>query len=209
MGEAFPSLSDELRDFLLAQPMFFVATAPLAEGGHVNLSPKGQDTLRVLSPQECAYLDLTGSGNETSAHLLENGRITIMACSFGERPRILRIYGTGTVHLPGSLRWAEISGNFSAMHGTRQIITLNIERVQTSCGYGVPRMELIAPRETLEKWAAAKGPDGLGRYRSEKNLESIDGLPTHLTTTEAARRNEERRRPPIEELVSNSQAQQG
>jgi len=180
MGEPFRTLPDDLRDFLLAQPVFFVATAPLSERGHVNLSPKGLDTLRVLSPRECAYLDLTGSGNETSAHLLENGRMTLMACSFGERPRVLRIYGKGSVHLPGSSRWPELRACFGEMVGTRQIITLEIERVQTSCGYGVPKMRIVGPREALAKWAATKGPDGLDRYRSEKNLASIDGLPTHL-----------------------------
>jgi hypothetical protein len=180
MGDVSSTLSEELREFLLSQPVFFVATAPLSAGGLLNVSPKGLDTLRVLSPQECAYLDLTGSGNETSAHVLENGRMTLMACSFGERPNILRIYGRGTVHLPGSRRWSDLITSFPEMNGVRQIFTLQIERVQTSCGFGVPKMKLIAPRDALNKWATAKGSDGLERYRAEKNRVSVDGMPTHL-----------------------------
>jgi len=180
MAEIHTELTDELRAFLLAQPCFFVASAPLSGGGHVNVSPKGLDTLRVLGPTECAYLDLTGSGNETSAHVLENGRLTLMVCSFGERPRILRLYGRGHVHLPGSDRWQELRSSFGEFPGARQIITLAIERVQTSCGYGVPRMELVGPRPLLNRWATAKGEPGLEAYRAEKNLVSLDGLETHL-----------------------------
>jgi hypothetical protein len=181
MGEVSTELDAELRAFLLDQPCFFVATAPMSGRGRINLSPKGLDTLRVLGPTECAYLDLTGSGNETSAHLLENGRMTLMACSFGERPRILRLYGTGSVHLPASPRWEELRGLFGEIDGARQVIAMQIERVQTSCGYGVPRMEFRAHRPTLERWAASKGPQGLAAYRAEKNATSIDGLPTHIT----------------------------
>ena len=186
MGEVLGELTDELREFLLSQPVFFVGTAPLGAHGHVNVSPKGLDTLRVLAPAECAYLDLTGSGNETSAHIRENGRFTIMACSFGDRPRILRLYGTGSVHLPGTPRWAELRAAFGEFQGPRQIIALRIERVQTSCGYGVPRMRLEGERPLLERWAAAKGADGLAKYRTEKNRVSIDGLPTHLAHSASA-----------------------
>jgi hypothetical protein len=180
MGEVLAKLSDELRTFLTSQPCFFVATAPLGAGGRVNVSPKGLDTLRVLSPTECAYLDLTGSGNETSAHLLENGRMTLMTCSFGDRPRILRICGTGTVHVPGSPRYEELRPSFGKFRGDRQMVVLHITRVQTSCGYAVPRMQLQGERPLLERWAEAKGPAGLASYRAEKNAVSIDGLPTHL-----------------------------
>jgi Pyridoxamine 5'-phosphate oxidase len=180
MGEVFRELTEELGVFLLGQPCFFVATAPEGPTGRVNVSPKGLDTLRVLGSTECAYLDLTGSGNETSAHLLENGRLTLMACSFGERPRILRLYGRGSVHLPGSARWDALRAAFGDLEGVRQIITLKIERVQTSCGYGVPRMEFQGQRPTLSRWAASKGDAGLAAYRAEKNVASIDGLPTHL-----------------------------
>jgi hypothetical protein len=180
MGEVLAALNDDLREFLLSQACFFVATAPIGATGRVNLSPKGLDTLRVLGPTECAYLDLTGSGNETSAHLRENGRMTIMACSFGDRPRILRVYGTGTVHLPGAGRWDELRPQFGEFAGARQIVVLRIERVQTSCGYGVPRMRFEAERPLLERWAVTKGAEGLANYRTEKNFVSIDGLPTHL-----------------------------
>jgi hypothetical protein len=180
MGDVRTELDEELRDFLLAQPCFFVASAPTGPTGRVNLSPKGLDTLRVLGPRECAYLDLTGSGNETSAHVLENGRLTLMACSFGERPRILRLYGQGAVHLPGSPRWEKLRSTFEAFDGARQIISLAIDRVQTSCGYGVPRMEFQAHRPTLQRWAATKGETALAEYRAKKNVASIDGLPTHL-----------------------------
>ncbi len=186
MGVVAAELSDELRTFLLAQPCFFVATAPLGGHGRVNLSPKGLDTLRVLGPRECAYLDLTGSGNETSAHLLENGRMTLMACSFGERPRILRLYGTGSVHLPESARWADLRPLFGPGEGARQIVSLRIERVQTSCGYAVPRMEFQRHRPTLDRWAAAKGSEGLAAYRAEHNTASIDGLETHLARSRRA-----------------------
>jgi Pyridoxamine 5'-phosphate oxidase len=180
MAEPLPGLTPELTAFLLDQPCFFVATAPSGPGGRVNLSPKGLDTLRVLGPNECAYLDLTGSGNETSAHLLENGRITLMVCSFGERPRILRVYGRGAVHLPGEPRWDELRRLFGEIEGVRQIVTLAIDRVATSCGYGVPRMAFLEARPTLEQWTRAKGEDGLRAYRAEKNQVSIDGRPTHL-----------------------------
>jgi Pyridoxamine 5'-phosphate oxidase len=181
MGETYKELNEDLRKFLLSQPCFFVATAPITDTGHVNVSPKGLDTLRVLSPNEVAYLDLTGSGNETSAHLLENGRMTLMVCSFEERPRILRLYGRGAVHVPTSNRWRELLPTFGRIEGARQIITLGIERAATSCGYGVPLMEFKSHRPTLARWAANKGTEGLERYREEKNLASIDGLPTHLT----------------------------
>ena len=180
MGEGYPRLSDELRELLTGQRVFFVATAPLDARGHVNLSPKGLATLRVLSSEELAYLDLTGSGNETSAHLLENGRITLMACAFDGRPRVLRIYGKGAVHLPGSRRWNELRPLFREIEGARQIVTVTVSEVRTSCGYGVPLLEFRSERPTLEKWAVAKGVEGLDRYRTDHNAQSLDGLATHL-----------------------------
>ena len=180
MAERIPALTDELREFLTAQHVYFVATAPLAAPGHVNLSPKGLDTLRVLSANEIAYLDLTGSGNETSAHLLENGRITVMACAFEGRPQIVRVYGKGKVHLPGSPRWDELRSRFPEIPGIRQVISIAIEEVRTSCGYGVPTLTFDGDRPTLERWARAKGPEGLVRYRREHNAKSLDGLPTPL-----------------------------
>jgi hypothetical protein len=177
MGNTFASISDELIRFIKAQHVFFVATAPLAASGHVNLSPKGLDTFRVLSPTSVAYLDLTGSGNETSAHVTENSRITFMFCSFGEQPRILRLYGKGQVVQPPSKLWDELIANFSDFVGIRQIVAAEIEFVQTSCGFGVPLMEYAGERDRLRRWSEAKGEQGLREYRRVKNAKSIDGLP--------------------------------
>lgn len=177
MGKVVECITEALQAFIEAQPLFFVATAPLSREGHVNLSPKGLDCFRVLSPSCVAYLDLTGSGNETAAHLQENARITFMFCAFEGPPRILRLYGTGGVVLPGETRWAELAALFPEYPGVRQIIVADIERVQTSCGFAVPLMEYVGQRDTLLRWAEAKG-NGLPRYRQEKNSRSIDGLPT-------------------------------
>jgi hypothetical protein len=176
MGKVVECITPELQAFIEAQPVFFVASAPLAGEGHVNLSPKGLDCLRVLAPDRVAYLDLTGSGNETAAHLGENGRITFMFCAFTGAPRILRLYGAGEVATPGGARWAELIDRFPSYPGARQIIVATISRVQTSCGFAVPRMQLVRQRDTLLRWAEAKG-DALPAYRAQKNATSIDGLP--------------------------------
>jgi hypothetical protein len=176
MAERFASIKPDLVEWWAAQPMFFVATAPSA-GGHVNLSPKGHDTLRVLSPTRVAYLDLTGSGIETISHLRDNGRITVMACAFSGAPRISRIYGTGTVHELGSPEFAELMTNFPDLPGRRAIIDVAVDRVTTSCGYAVPMMDLVSDRDRLLDWALAKGDDGLEEYRASKNARSIDDLP--------------------------------
>ena len=160
--------------------MFFVATAPLNGDGHVNLSPKGLDSFRVLSETRVAYMDIIGSGNETSAHILENGRITIMFCAFEGAPKILRLYGKGYSVLPGDAQWAELSAQFVLQPATRQLIVADIHRVQTSCGFGVPLYEYTGERDHAQKWAEKKGPDGLKAYQEEKNLVSLDGLPTAL-----------------------------
>lgn len=180
MGRVHPVITDELRAFMEAQPIFFVATAPLDGGGHINVSPKGLDTFRVLDAGRAAYLDLTGSGNETSAHLLENGRVTIMFCAFAGPPRIVRLYGRGRTVLPGSPEWDVLSAAFPIVAGTRQIIDVSVRRVQTSCGFGVPLMDGARPRDQLIRWAQAKGDDGMERYRAENNVRSIDGLPAPL-----------------------------
>lgn len=181
MGKTFNSISDELRRFIQAQPLFFVATAPLAALGHINLSPKGLDTFRVLSPTSVAYLDLTGSGNETSAHVTENSRITFMFCSFGEQPLILRLYGKGQVVLPTNRLWPEMIVNFPSHVGVRQVVIAEIEIVQTSCGFGVPLMEYGSERGRLTRWAEAKGDQGLRKYRRLKNSKSLDGLLAPIT----------------------------
>jgi len=176
MAERFASIKPDLAEWWAAQPMFFVATAPSA-GGHVNLSPKGYDSFRVLSPTRVAYLDLTGSGIETISHLRDNGRITFMACAFTGAPRISRIYGTGTVHEIGSPEFSELMPHFPALPGRRAIIDVAVDRVTTSCGYAVPMMDLVSDRDRLLDWARAKGDDGLDEYRASKNARSIDDLP--------------------------------
>lgn len=182
MAQTYENMTSELQSFVAAQPMFFVATAPLDAQGHVNLSPKGLDSFRVLSPLQVAYLDITGSGNETSAHLQENGRITFMFCAFSGPPRILRLYGRGRTVLPGTAGWDELKPLFPAAPGIRQVIVADITRVQTSCGFGVPLMHYEDQRDTLIRWAEAKGEDGLVAYRRKANLVSIDALPTPLAT---------------------------
>lgn len=176
MGKVFTELNDQLIDWIGRQPMFFVATAP-ADGGHVNLSPKGYDTLRVLDPTTAAYLDLTGSGAETIAHTRQNGRITLMLCAFDGPARILRLFGTAAAHPAGSERFEELRPRFADLPGARSIVVVDLERVQTSCGYAVPKMELVEDRSMLADWATKRGPEGIEEYWGEKNAVSIDGLP--------------------------------
>jgi hypothetical protein len=180
VAKLYDHITDHLADFIKAQPMFFVASAPLAADGHVNISPKGLDSLRILSPRRIAYLDMTGSGNETSAHIRENGRITFMFCAFNGPPNILRLYGQGYTVLPGSEEWAQLAPLFPAYHGARQIIAADIDRVQTSCGFAVPLMDYVGQRDTLLRWAHARDEQGLEEYRCENNVRSIDGLLTPL-----------------------------
>lgn len=177
MGRTFATIPDHLAEWMTAQPVFFVGSAPLSTEGHVNLSPKGDDTFRVISPTEVAYLDLTGSGAETIAHTRENGRLTVMFCSFDAKPLILRLYGRGSTVLPGDPGWDELAPRFPERAGARAIVRLAVDRVQTSCGYAVPRMELVAPRTRLDEWAQGKTDDELVAYRAQKNAASIDGLP--------------------------------
>lgn len=176
MGKVLDALDDNLIDWIGRQHVFFVATAPTA-GGHVNLSPKGHDTLRVLDPHTVAYLDLTGSGAETIAHTRQNGRITVMFCAFDGPPQILRLFGIGTAHPHGTERFDELAGSFPDLPGRRSIITVDIERVQTSCGYSIPQMAYVEDRPTLIEWAERRGEDGVATYWGERNTSSIDGLP--------------------------------
>lgn len=170
-------LDDELIAFIGLQPLFFVATAPLSVDGHVNLSPKGLDTLAVIDPHTIAYLDLTGSGAETIAHLQENGRIVVMLCSFDGKPRILRLHGRGEVVLPGNPGFDDLRGRFAPMPGVRSIIRVRLTRISTSCGFGVPLMTCTGQRRDLPEWCNAKGEPALAEYRHAKNRQSIDGLP--------------------------------
>ncbi|HEX8352103.1 MAG TPA: pyridoxamine 5'-phosphate oxidase family protein [Pyrinomonadaceae bacterium] len=180
MAKFYAQLDDTLRSFIGEQKIFFTATAP--SEGRVNLSPKGMDTFRCIDERTVAYLDLTGSGNETAAHLAENGRMTVMMCSFSERPLILRLYGRGRVVHPGDGEWDGLRGHFPVpgFPGERQIVILEVESAQTSCGFAVPVYELKEERQTLAEWTLKKGDDGIRKYRREKNRVSIDGLPTHL-----------------------------
>lgn len=182
MARFYPELEARHRDFIAAQKMFFTATGTASS--RINLSPKGMDSLRVLSDHCVAYLDLTGSGNETAAHLRHDARMTMMWCSFDADPLILRLYGRGrAVHRRDS-EWEELHHRFPALPGERQIIVLDIESVQTSCGYAVPLYAHVGERDTLARWAEKKGPSGLLEYWREKNQASIDGLPTGLLENE-------------------------
>jgi hypothetical protein len=179
MAKFFPELSDTHIAFIREQHLFFVGSAPA--DGRVNVSPKGLESFRVLSPRDVGYLDCTGSGNETAAHLAENGRVTFMFCAFAGAPLILRIYGRGRIVHPRDAAWAELRAHFGApMAGERQLVLATVESVQTSCGFGVPLFSHEGPRTTLTDYWAKKGPNGVAAYWAERNTRSIDGLPTHL-----------------------------
>jgi len=188
MGKVYPELDERLRKFIGRQSVFFVATAPClnadGEGGHVNLSPKGyRDTFAVLGPLQVAYVDLTGSGAETIAHLRQNGKITIIFCSFDREPKVLRLYGTGRIVLPGAPEWEKLASRFPATgyggnHASRRaIIVVDLDRIADSCGYAVPVMELSRERDVLVRSDQKKSAARLAAYRAEKNAASIDGLP--------------------------------
>jgi hypothetical protein len=180
VAKPFPGFTDEHRRFVAEQQIFFVATA--APTGRVNLSPKGMDSLRILSPNRLIWLNVTGSGNETAAHLAEAPRMTVMWCSFTTRPMILRAYGDARTIAKGAPDWQDLQRHLPDLPGARQIFDLRIDLVQTSCGYAVPFMDFRAPRDTLRDWAEKKGPDGITAYWSEKNAFSIDGRPTNIAT---------------------------
>jgi hypothetical protein len=179
MAKFFTELNASQREFIERQKIFFVASAPSV--GRVNLSPKGMHTFRVLGPRRVGYLVATGSGNETAAHLRENGRVTIMFCAFDDAPLILRVYARGRSVQPGDADWTQLRPLFGPLlAGERQLVMAEIESVQTSCGFAVPFFDYRGEREQLVAWAEKKGPDGLTAYRAEKNVRSIDGLPTGL-----------------------------
>jgi hypothetical protein len=178
MSKFYAELTDNLYDFIARQRLFFTATA--AGEGRINLSPKGMDSFRCLDSRTVAYLDVTGSGNETAAHLRRDGRITLMFCSFDTQPLILRLYGHGRTVRPRDADWNALGRHFPPLRGTRQIMLVKLESAQTSCGYGVPLYQYEGERGTLLRWAENKGPQGLADYWRDKNQISIDGLPTHL-----------------------------
>ena len=178
MGKVLDGIDSSLATWLEAQPVFFVATAPRADDGHVNCSPKGlAGTFSVIDDHTVAYLDLTGSGVETIAHLRENGRIVVLFCAFERRPRIIRLHGRGRVLVDGDEGFADLLPRFSEHLGTRSIIVVDVERVSDSCGYGVPTMAYEGDREVLELDHAKRGTDGLAEYHRTRNAESLDGLP--------------------------------
>jgi Pyridoxamine 5'-phosphate oxidase len=180
MGKFHNSMTGAHIEFIANQKMFFTATAPLTTEGHINLSPKGLDSFRVLSATKVVYMDIIGSGNETSAHILENGRITFMFCAFDGPPNILRLYGKAYTVLPNNSEWNELTALFTLHPAIRQFIVADVYKVQTSCGFSVPYYDYLGERDHATKWAETKGKDGLEQYIKDKNLVSIDGLPTPL-----------------------------
>jgi len=178
VAERFDQLQDSHMRFIRQQQMFFVGTA--GAEGFVNVSPKGMDSFRVLGPCRVAWLNLTGSGNESAAHVRENGRMTVMFCSFDRQPLILRLYGRASVVHPRDADWPALCGRFSPQTGARQVFLLDVELVQTSCGYGVPRYEFLGERPTLAKWADKYGPEGIADYWREQNSVSLDGRDTGI-----------------------------
>jgi hypothetical protein len=180
MGKVYEAIDGRLRDFILAQPMFFVATAPSGAGGHVNISPKGgTGCLAVRDEHRVAYLDYTGSGAETIAHLRENGRITLMLCAFQGPPKIVRLHGQGRVIMPQDPDFAPLMTLFPGepARGLRSVIEVSVTRISDSCGYQVPLMEYAGDRDLLVRWAERKSDEELADYRRTRNGHSIDGLP--------------------------------
>lgn len=177
MAKTYPEIDEALRHFIHSQSVFFVATAPLNAAGHVNLSPKGLDTFRILGPKTIAYLDIFGSGVETIAHVRENGRIVVMFCAFQGAPKILQLHGHGRVVEPHEPGFSDLQIHFPVLVGTRAIITIELTRISDSCGYGVPLLKFEAERPTLPAWCEKRGTEGLKIYRQEKNRQSVDGLP--------------------------------
>lgn len=178
MSKFYTSITKRLQGFIEKQQLFFVATAPT--NGRINLSPKGMDSFRVVNENKVLWLNVTGSGNETAAHLQENNRITIMFCSFKGAPNILRLYGKGKEIKPNDADWNKVISLFPKTPGTRQIFEIDIESAQTSCGMSIPFYEYQGERNQLNDWAEEKGAAGIKEYWKEKNQTSIDGLPTNL-----------------------------
>ena len=176
MGKQYEQLDERLIDFIARQRVFFVGTAPSASDGHLNISSKGLDTFRILGPRTVAYLDLTGSGIETVAHVRENGRITVMFCAFEGSPLILRLYGRGRVVEAGDPEWEDLLASFPRQPGVRSVIVVELNRIADSCGFGVPEYEYRQERTQLTNYARRKGHTGLARYRALKNRKSLDGL---------------------------------
>ncbi len=178
MAKQFAQINAQLQSFIERQKVFFVGTA--AATGRVNISPKGMDSLRVLGPNRVVWLNVTGSGNETAAHIATVNRMTVMFCAFDAAPTILRLYGSAQAVYPRDAAWPELMAHFPSLPGTRQLFDLTVDLVQTSCGMAVPLYDYQGDRALLNQWAEAKGPAALEDYQRQKNQISIDGLPTHL-----------------------------
>jgi len=178
MAQRYPEISDKLKHFIERQKLYFVATA--AADGRVNLSPKGMDSLKVLDRSRVVWLNVTGSGNETAAHIEESNRMTLMFCAFEGEPLILRLYGQARAIHHKDSDWPELIGLFEPLPGARQIYELAVDMVQTSCGAGVPLYDYVGDRDELNAWSASKGEEGVRAYWHEKNQVSIDGKPTHI-----------------------------
>jgi len=176
MGKIYESITPKLEAWISQQKMFFVATAPISADGHVNCSPKGLDSFRVLGPKSVAYQDLTGSGIETVSHIKENGRIVLMFCAFDGAPRIVRLYGRGNVVEPGAIEFDQLVSKFPDRMATRSFIRVELTRVADSCGFGVPKFEYLGERDSLTTYADELGIEKLEAYRAENNRQSVDGL---------------------------------
>ena len=178
MARQYPGITRELQDFIKQQKIFFVGTA--AYDRRVNVSPKGMDTFRIINENKVYWLNLTGSGNETAAHLLENNRMTIMFLAFEGEPMILRLYGQARVIHPRDSQWDKLISLFPPLVGARQVIDVEVDLAQTSCGMGVPCFDYVAERDFLKRWAEKKGKKGLRKHWRDKNQLSIDGKPTKI-----------------------------
>jgi len=183
MAKKLDQITPPLQTFIEVQKMFFIGTADV--DGRVNVSPKGLDSLKVLSPNRLIWLNLTGSGNETAAHILKKNRMTIMFCSFEGKPLILRLYGHAKIHHEGDAEWQELIAHFPVYLGARQIFDVEIDLVQTSCGFAVPFYTFEGHREQLDKWSANKGEAGIKQYWQEKNTISLDGKETDIELVES------------------------
>jgi len=177
LGKIHTEIDEYLAKLIQSQHVFFVATAPLSSDGNLNLSPKGLDCFRILGPRTVAYIDLIGSGVETIAHLKENGRIILMFCAFDGPPIIVRLHGQGRVVEPAAAEFPAFASRFPAFESTRSIIAVDLTRISSSCGFGVPLLKYEGDRDQIFRWAQKKGPEGLETYKREKNRRSIDGLP--------------------------------
>lgn len=182
MGQRFTEIPDKLIEFISEQRLFFVGTATV--DSRINISPKGMDSLRVLSPTRVVWLSVTGSGNETSVHIQEDGRMTVMFCAFTGKPVILRLYGQAKVFHPYDSEWEDLSAHFPPTPGARQIFDMSVDLVQTSCGMGVPLYDYVEERELLTTWAIKQGEAGVSEYWKQKNQVSLDGKPTHILKEE-------------------------